>query len=78
MWAFGQSVYFVMSDADAAGARAHAPEKYFNPCMVVCFAEKIAYERIVEELTKQEYFKAVTGFQKLDFYHRYGAAFSDP
>ena len=66
-----------MSDADAAGGRAHAQEKYFNPNMVVCFAE-IAYERIVEELTKPEYLKAVTGFQKLDFHHRYGVAFSNP
>ena len=36
-----------MSDADAAGARAHAQEKYFNPDMVVCLAEKIAYDQIV-------------------------------
>ena len=67
-----------MSDPDAAGARAHAQEKYFNPNMVVCPAEKIAYDRIVEELWKQEYLKAVTGFQNLDFYHRFGVAFSDP
>ena len=66
-----------MSDPDAAGAGAHAQEKYFNPSMVVCLAEKIAYDRIVE-LCKQEYLKAVTGFQNLDFYHRFGVAFSDP
>ena len=67
-----------MSDVDAGGARAHAQEKYFNPDMVVCFVENIAHERIAEELVKQEYLKAVTGFQKLAFHHRYGVAFSDP
>ena len=67
-----------MSYADAAGARAHAQKKYFNPNMVVCVAEKIAYDRIAEELSRQEYLKAVTGFQKLDFHDRYGVAFSDP
>ena len=57
-----------MSDADAGGARMHAQEKYFNPDMVVCFAEKIAFERIAEELNKQGYWKTRNVFQKLDFY----------
>ena len=76
--ALGQFVYIEMSDADAGGARTHAQEKYFNPDMVVCFAEKIAYERIVEELNKQGYWKTRNVFQKLDFYRRYGFVFSDP
>ena len=61
---------------DAAGAGARAQKKYFSPNMVVCLAEKIVYERIAEELSKQEYWKAVTGIQKLDFHHRYVVAFS--
>ena len=70
-------VYIEMSDADA-GARTHAQEKFFSCNMVVCFAENIAYEQIAEELNKQGYWKAITVFQKLDLFHRYGFVFSDP
>ena len=73
-----QFVYFNMPYASTAGAGAHAQTKYFNSNMVVFLAEKIAYERIAEELSRQEYWKAVTGIQKLDFHHRYAVAFSDP
>ena len=59
-----------MSDADA-GARAHAQEKFFNSDMLICFAQNIAYERIVEELHKQGYWKAVIVFEKLDSFHQY-------
>ena len=53
------------------------PSKSFVPESAI---RAIAYERIAEELVKQEYLKAVTGFHKLDFHHRYGVAhaFSDP
>ena len=67
-----------MSYADAAGAGAHAQKKFFNENMVVCPAEKIAYERIAEELNKQGYWKAVTGFQKVDFHRRFAVVFNDP
>ena len=65
-----------MSDADA-GARAHAQEKFFNSEMLVCFAQDIVQERIIEVLEEQGYWKAVTVFQKLDF-RRFGIVFSDP
>ena len=67
-----------MSYADAAGAKAHTQKKFFNENMVICLAGKIAYERLAEELNKQGYWKAVTGFQKVDFHRRYTVVFNDP
>ena len=67
-----------MSYADATETGAHAQKKFFNENMVVCLTRNIAYERIADELNKQGYWKAVTGFQKVDLHRRYAVVFNDP
>ena len=67
-----------MSYADATRSGSNGQGRYINKNMLVCQTERCTYEEIAEALYEFGYWKAVTGFQRLDFHHLYGVVFSNP
>ena len=67
-----------MSYADAARSGSNGQGRYINKNMLVCQTERFTYEEIAEALHSYGYWKAVTGFQRLDFHHRYVVVFNSP
>ena len=75
-----------MSYAQAAGAGAssgstsgsQSKDKFYNEKMVVCLIKGFTYEQLAEELNKAGTWKAVSGYQRVDFNRKIAMVVEDP
>ena len=75
-----------MSCAQAAGAGAsfgansgsQSKDKFHNEKMVVCLIKGFTYDQLTEELNKVGIWKAVSGYQRVDFNRRIVMVVEDP
>ena len=61
----------------AAYSSASNKARFVNENMLVCKAKFNTYEAIAAALHREGYWKAVSGFQKLDYSHHYGVEIKD-
>ena len=74
-----------MSYAQAAGAGAssgsnsgsRSKDKFSNEKMVVCLIKEFTYEQLAEELSKAGIWKAVSGYQRVDFSRSFAMVVED-
>ena len=75
-----------MSYAQAAGAgassgsnpRSQSKDKFHNEKVVVCLIKGFTHEQLAEEFNKAGIWKAVLGYQRVDFNRRIAMVVEDP